>query len=648
MHILLPECLAVGSTDLECETIPEREGVGIVKNLRLRRTLVPGLLVILSLLLAACAVTPISPVSDATSDKAVETYVENGATDEGPIASSESGAEATSASAFVSDDGVPRPAGWDDATHSNQIDPDYAAAYPQGVVTELRITIDPEQWQIMREDITGILGELREEGGFGSFGGDGMPPMGDGFPFDPENLPEGFPFDPENLPEGFPFDPENLPEGMSGFPGFGGSLVSETPAWVEATIEHDGNVWTHVGIRYKGNSSLRGSWFGDGLKLPFKLDFDEWEDDYPEIDNQRFYGFKELSLANNFSDDTGMRDALAYDVLGAAGLPAGETTFYNVILNYGEGDINLGLCTSNEVVDETVIPRFFGSDDGNIYEAEGSAASLAEGVRDAIPDAFEKKNNEDEADWRDIEELYDMLHSDLRTTDPEAWQAELESIFNVDQFLNFLAVAGVINHWDTYGQMTHNFYLYDDPATGLLNWISWDHNLTFGSSGMGGMARMRPEGGAAPEGIAPADAISGTVPADVIMTAPQGTPSGDPGFPGGQGMPPNFAGRMGGQSASSTENLARENSGDQWPLITLLLEIPEYREAYEQYIANTLSEGFVEEEIMAKVDAWAAALKPYADAENGDTTSYAESIETLKTFITERAATVAEFVAGLE
>ena len=40
------------------------------------------------------------------------------------------------------------------------------------------------------------------------------------------------------------------------------------------------------------------------LKLPFKLDFDEFEDDYPQIDNQRFYGFKKLSLKNNYDDQS--------------------------------------------------------------------------------------------------------------------------------------------------------------------------------------------------------------------------------------------------------------------------------------------------------------------------------------------------------
>jgi spore coat protein H len=90
--------------------------------------------------------------------------------------------------------------------------------------------------------------------------------------------------------------------------------------------------------------------------------------------------------------------------------------------------------------------------------------------------AFEKENNEDEADWSDIETLYTVLHSDTRQTDPETWKAELEAIFDVDTFLHWLAVNTVIENWDTYGGMTHNFYLYNNPETGLLTWIPWDHN----------------------------------------------------------------------------------------------------------------------------------------------------------------------------
>ena len=43
----------------------------------------------------------------------------------------------------------------------------------------------------------------------------------------------------------------------------------------------------------------------------------------------------------------------------------------------------------------------------------------------------------------------------------------------------------VIQDWDTYGAMNHNYYLYHDPATDRLVWISWDHNEAFSSRGRG-------------------------------------------------------------------------------------------------------------------------------------------------------------------
>jgi hypothetical protein len=31
-------------------------------------------------------------------------------------------------------------------------------------------------------------------------------------------------------------------------------------------------------------------------------------------------------------------------------------------------------------------------------------------------------------------------------------------------------------------KMLHNYYLHNDPASGQLAWISWDHNMVLGSS----------------------------------------------------------------------------------------------------------------------------------------------------------------------
>ena len=168
-------------------------------------------------------------------------------------------------------------------------------------------------------------------------------------------------------------------------------MVSETPMWVPATITFEGNTWTNVGIRYKGNSSLTSAWNSGSLKLPLKFDFDEFEDDNPAIDNQRFFGFKALSLANGFSDDTYLREGLTHDLMQEAGLVAGETAFYNITLDYGEGPVNLGIYTVVEVVDDTVIANAFDDDSGNIYEGDGAGVSLAEGTFEQIAESFEKE-----------------------------------------------------------------------------------------------------------------------------------------------------------------------------------------------------------------------------------------------------------------
>ncbi|MGD8807508.1 MAG: CotH kinase family protein, partial [Chloroflexota bacterium] len=51
-------------------------------------------------------------------------------------------------------------------------------------------------------------------------------------------------------------------------------------------------------------------------------------------------------------------------------------------------------------------------------------------------------------------------------------------------FLKWLAISAIIQHWDAYGNMSHNYYLYDDPETGQLTWISWDNNMAM-SAGIG-------------------------------------------------------------------------------------------------------------------------------------------------------------------
>ena len=526
----------------------------------MKQTPFPSLfLALVFLLLVACASENMTaPIADATSDNPAPT------------------------SNAAADDSITRPVGWSEESHSNDVDPNYDVVFPQDKVNQMTITIDPTSWAAMQADMTELLGEPGTRGGPGGFGGagenPGQPPEG----FDPDNLPappEG------NFPSG------GFPGGGAGMPG-GGDFTSENPMWVAATITFEGQTWTNVGVRYKGNSSLQEAWNSESLKLPLKLDFDEFEDEVPAIDNQRFYGFKQLSLANGFADNTLMREVTAYDLLAEAGLTAAATAYYEVILDYGEGPVNLGLYLMIEVIDDTVVERTFGDDSGNIYEADGSGVSLAEGTFDQISDSFQKENNEDEADWSDIEALYNVLHAEERTTNPDPWRADLEAIFDVDSFLEWLALSAVIQNWDTYGAMTHNFYLYHNPETDQLTWISWDHNMV-----LSGGARV-----------------------------------GGGGDRGGRGSGPN-----------QTVTLDKAEVNENWPLIRYLLDDEVYYQQYLDYLTE-VNGLFDPDELAAQYQVWAEMLAPYAAAAGNETT-FTTAVQQLTDLTYARSEAVTEFLA---
>lgn len=556
-----------------------------------------------------------------------------------PIATATSEITPTEAEASAGDnEEITRPSGWGKETHSNEVDPNYDVVFPQDKVNQITITIDPESWAAMQANMTDLYGEPgTRQGGPGGGGrpGGGGPGAG-GPPAAPPNA-EG-PALPGSgnwltmfwvwvnrwLPEGFVFwgGNEQVKDGgpMGGGPGFGGpDSARENPMWIPATLEFEGHTWTKVGVRYKGNSSLMSSWGSGSSKMPLKLDFDQFEGEYPEIKNQRFYGFKQLALSSGFHDNTYMHEAVMYDLLEEAGLVAAETAYYEVFIDHGEGPVSQGLYVVIEVVDDTVIERFFDDDSGNIYEAEGRAVSLAEGTFDQIKNSFQKENNEEEADWSDIEALYEVLHAEERTTDPAAWRARLESIFNVDVFLKWLAISAVFQHWDTYGGMSHNFYLYHDPATGQLTWISWDHNEILG--GMGGPGGRQPQQQAAPT-KQPTAAAAMNQPKAVAAEARKG------------------GGGMGGHNVS----LDKANVGDNWPLIRYLLDDPTYYVLYINYLKETSSGVFNPDKLAQKYQQLAQVIGPYAAKEKGKE-AFEAAVQELTKRTYDRSQAVADFLA---
>lgn len=319
---------------------------------------------------------------------------------------------------------------WTEETHGNTVPPNYDVVFPENEVKRFDLVIDSKNWQAMLEDMRDKFGS------FGSGGGGGRGP------------------------------------GPGQGPGMTGSF--ENPIFVPCSLFFEGKQWYRVGVRFKGNSSLWSAW-GEGIwKIALKLDFNEFEDEYPEIQGQRFYGFRQLALANNFHDPSFIRERVVPEIFRGMGIRAPHTAYYRIFIDHGEGSIYFGLYTTVEVVDDTLLEDQFGSDNGNCYKPEGNGATFA--VRSFNQADFEKKNNVEEANWSDIIALFAALHSDDRLNNHQQWKNRLEEIFNVDGFLRWLAVNTVIQNWDTYGRMTHNYYLYNDPSGLGITWIPWDNN----------------------------------------------------------------------------------------------------------------------------------------------------------------------------
>lgn len=252
-----------------------------------------------------------------------------------------------------------------------------------------------------------------------------------------------------------------------------GPYPSEDPDFVDAELRFNGKTWKHVGFRLKGAASLNYSWNAGNYKLPFRLKFDEFEDTYPETWNQRFYGFRETTMAPNAFDPSLLREKVANEVFRLAGVPSPRTAYYRVYIDLGQGLVYNGVYTMVEAVEDQMLLDQFGEERGTLYKP---FATLLGWTRESD---FPQQNNRTTTDFSDIRALIRALNdTDLRSGNPAQWRANLETVFDVDLFLKYLAVNNTIVSWDAYGIVPHNYYLYHH-SSGQLRWIPWDQNNSF-------------------------------------------------------------------------------------------------------------------------------------------------------------------------
>ena len=222
-----------------------------------------------------------------------------------------------------------------------------------------------------------------------------------------------------------------------------------------------------VGLRLRGNTSRTSG------KKSFKISFNSF------ISGTRLEGVKELNLNGEHNDPSIMRARIAWELAQDAGMPAPRVNHVRLFIN-GQP---YGLYANIEHLNDDFVEHRFARDAGNLYKClwpadlanlgtDPNSYKLMSGGRQV----YELKTNETLDDYSGLARFVTALHA---TTSTQALCA-LDSVFNVNSYLKWLAWEVTTGHWDNHSFNKNNFYLYEDPASGLMEFISYDADNTFG------------------------------------------------------------------------------------------------------------------------------------------------------------------------
>lgn len=181
------------------------------------------------------------------------------------------------------------------------------------------------------------------------------------------------------------------------------------------------------------------------------------------IAGQLFHGLARFHLNNSVQDETYLQEQICSELFLEAGVPATRVTHARVWLN----ERDMGLYVLKEGFDTKFLARHFTKPDGNLYDG-GFCAD--------IDSDLEKDSGADPDDRHDLIALREACQI---ATPEERWK-RLDELVDIDNFLRFVALELMTNHWDGYSQNRNNYRLYFDPATNKARFFPHGMDQMFG------------------------------------------------------------------------------------------------------------------------------------------------------------------------
>ncbi|EPY04995.1 spore coat protein CotH [Paenibacillus alvei TS-15] len=374
--------------------------------------------------------------------------------------------------------------------------------------------------------------------------------------------------------------------------------------YIPADVTINGTTIKNVGIRPKGNSSLRKIVNNDKTdRYSFKIKFDKY------VDGQTWLGLDKIVINNMDDDNSYLKEYLSYDIMSAIGVDAPLYAFADIQVN-GKA---WGFYLAVEVLESSYLDRtkegegelYKPNNDGNMGKKgefggrppeNGKAPENMQPPEDMqFPEGKEPpadmqlpEGKQSSADMQFLngdnggrgfpggmngaQNGVSLVYSDdaissysaifdnakTKTTEKDHQRvitalkhlndgADLDTYVDVDAVLKYFAAHNAVVNMDSYtSTMGHNYYLYEND--GKISILPWDYNLAFG------------------------------------------------GFQGG--------------AASDVVNLAIDTpvsgvSLEERPLLGKLLEVPEYKEKYHTYLQQIIDGYFANgkfEQTVANLD----------------------------------------------
>lgn len=306
--------------------------------------------------------------------------------------------------------------------------------------------------------------------------------------------------------------------------------------YIKANVTINGTTIKDVGIRAKGNSSLR-QVAGDDTtdRYSFKIKFDEY------VKGQTWNGLDKMVVNNMISDASYMKEYLSYDIMSFIGVDAPLFSFANINVN-GKA---WGLYLAVEDIDSGYLARakngegeiYKPNNDGNMGAggmgnpmgmgnppAEGDVGGMGDrqppegmeppsdtgaGTGDANSQTANTRGEGGRGFGRgggmnggtngvslvytdDKVSSYAGIFDNAKTKTTEEDEqrvvealknlnagTDLEKYVDVDAVLKYFAAHNVVVNMDSYtSNMGHNYYLYEN--NGKISMLPWDYNMAFG------------------------------------------------------------------------------------------------------------------------------------------------------------------------